>query len=83
MAVSLERDRVRGDFTIDEILLRNVMVVPIRLTVRLEALPKDIPMSVWSNFFAISGLTYLVSRDFFFNRVLLEKANLRLFETYS
>jgi hypothetical protein len=50
---------VLEDFTLSESLFRQGMIVPNRLKVRLEAFPKSIPMSVWSEFYALSGLTYL------------------------
>ena len=47
---------VSEDFTLSEFLFRQGMIVLNRLKVRLEAFPKSIPMSVWSKFYAISGL---------------------------
>ena len=38
---------VSEDFTFCEFLLFKRMTVPIRLKVRLEAFPKDIPMSIY------------------------------------
>jgi hypothetical protein len=48
---------VSDDFTSSEFLFRKGMIVPNRLMARPEAFPKSIPMSVWSKFCAISGLT--------------------------
>jgi hypothetical protein len=50
---------VSEDFTLSEFLIRQGMIVPNRLKVRLEAFPKSIPVSVWSKFYAISGLTIM------------------------
>jgi len=47
---------VSKDFTLSEFLFRQGETVPNRLEVRLEAFPKSTPMSIWSNFYAISGL---------------------------
>jgi len=67
-AVLLETDEVSEDFTLSEILLRNVMAVPIRLKVRLEAFPKDIPTSVWSNFLQYPGWPYALCAMRFISR---------------